>query len=133
MKFEVEAAKAVVRLNQNTPIYTEPNVKSRPIKQGQSGRFIDVTGSTRYFVQVKLKSGQLGYVLLKAVDLVRPTDKIFVLSHDAPVLSQPNHWGKKLSEVHRGHAVHIVGVALNYAKIKMRSGLEGFIPMTAVE
>lgn len=133
MKFEVEPAKAVLRLNQNTPIYTQPSIKSVPIKQAQSGRRITVTGSTHYFLQVKLRDGQTGYVLLKAADLVKPTDKIFVLTHDASVLNQPNRWSKKLADVHRGHAVHIVGIALNYAKIRMRSGLEGYIPMVALE
>lgn len=133
MKFEVEPAKAVLELRENTLIYTQPSIKSRPIKKGDQGKFVIVTGSTHYFVRAKLRDGQVGYVLLTAVDLVKPTDKIFVLTRDAPVLSQPNHWGKKLSEVHHGHAVHVVGVALNYAKIKMRSGLEGYIPMTALE
>jgi hypothetical protein len=133
MKFTVEPAKALLRLNENTPIYVEPNVKSRRIKEGQKGKFLVVTGSTRYFVRAKLKSGQTGYVLMKAVDLVTPTNKIFVLTRDAPVLSQPNHWGRKHAEVHRGHAVNVVGLALNYAKIRMRSGVEGYIPVTALE
>jgi hypothetical protein len=133
MKFTVEPARALLRLKQNTPIYVEPEVRSRHIKEGQKGKFLKVTGSTHYFVRARLKSGQTGYVLMKAVDLVRPTNDIFVLTRNAPVLSQPNHWGKKRAEVHRGHAVHVVGIALNYAKIRMRSGLEGYIPMTALE
>ena len=92
-----------------------------------------VTGSTRYFLRVRLRGGQTGYVLMKAVELVTPTDKLFVLTRNAPVLSQPNHWGKKRAEVHRGHAAHVIGLALNYAKIRMRSGLEGFIPISALE
>ncbi len=132
-KVEVEAAKARLRLKQDTPIYAEPSNKSRHIEQGQSGKFVVVTGSTHYFLRVKLKSGQDGYVLANAVDLVASADKIFMLTHDAPVLDAPNRWGKKLSEVHQGHAVHVVGVALNYMKIRMRSGLEGFIPITALE
>jgi hypothetical protein len=64
---------------------------------------------------------------------VKPTDKIFMLSHDAGVLEKPNRWAKKLAEVHHGHNVHVIGVSLNYAQIRMKSGLEGFIPMTAME
>lgn len=133
LKFTVEPAKALLRLKQNTPIYVEPDVKSRRIKEGQKGKFLRVTGSTHYFVRARLKDGKTGYVLMKAVDLVTPANKYFVLTRNAPVLSQPNHWGRKRSEVHRGHAVHVIGLALNYAKIRMRSGLEGFIPLSALE
>ena len=56
-----------------------------------------------------------------------------MLTHDAPVLDAPNHWGKKVSEVHQGHAVHVVGIALSYMKIRMKSGLEGYIPASALE
>lgn len=132
-KVEVEPAKARLRLKEDTPIYAEPSNKSRRLEQGQSGKFVAVTGTTHYFLRVKLRTGQDGYVLAKAVELVAPADKIFMLSHDAPVLDAPNRWGKKLSEVHQGHAVHVVGVALNFMKIRMRSGLEGFIPVSALE
>jgi hypothetical protein len=80
-----------------------------------------------------LKSGAAGFVPISAVELMRPQDKIMRLATDAAVLSQPNRYGKKLSEVHQGHDVHVIGVALNYVKIRMKSGLEGYIPMTAAE
>jgi hypothetical protein len=35
--------------------------------------------------------------------------------------------------VHQGHAVHVVGIALSYMKIRMKSGLEGYIPSSALE
>jgi hypothetical protein len=92
-----------------------------------------VTGSTHYFLRVRLMNGKEGYVLAEAVQLAAPADKLFMLTHDAPVLDAPNHWGKKLSEVHKGHAVHVVGIALSYMKIRMRSGLEGYIPSSALE
>lgn len=133
MKVEVEPAKARLKLKQNAPIYAEPSNKSRRLAEGQSGKYIVVTGTTRYFLRIKLKDGREGYVTASAADLVAPADKIFMLTHDAPVLDAPNRWGKKLSEVHQAHAVHVVGVALNYMKIRMRSGLEGFIPTTALE
>ena len=31
------------------------------------------------------------------------------------------------------HNVHVVGLSLDYMQIRMKSGLEGFIPMTALE
>jgi len=71
--------------------------------------------------------------MAEAVELATPADKLFTLTHNAPVLDAPNHWGKKVFEVHQGHAVHVVGVALSYMKIKMSSGLEGYIPSSALE
>ncbi|MGO9605980.1 MAG: hypothetical protein ACLQAT_21750 [Candidatus Binataceae bacterium] len=133
LKFEVEPAQARVKLLTDTPVLAEPSKSSKHIQTAQAGKMIYVTGSTHYFLQVGLKSGQTGYIEPSAVELVRPTDKIFALTSDAAVLDKPNRWGKKLSEVHKGHNVHIVGIALNYMKIKMKSGLEGFVPMGALE
>jgi hypothetical protein len=65
--------------------------------------------------------------------MVKPTDKFFQLTSDAAVRAEPNHWSAKLAEVHRGHDVHIIGMALSYMKIRMKSGLEGYIPTTALE
>ena len=74
-----------------------------------------------------------GYVQQKDAHMVKPTDKIFMLTKNAAVRADANKWSKKLSEVHRGHNVHVIGIALNYVKIRMKSGLEGYIPLTALE
>ncbi len=118
---------------QAAPVYSAPAKSSKHIEQLSPDKFVIVTGSTHYFLQVKLKTGQTGYIDPSAVDLVRPADKIFVLTHDAGVLEKPNRWAKKLGEVHQGRNVHVVGLSLNYMKIRMKSGLEGFIPITALE
>jgi hypothetical protein len=70
-------------------------------------------------------------VPISAVELTRSQDKILRLSADAAVLSQPNRYGKKLSEVHQGHDVHGIGMSMNYVKIRMKSGLEGYVPTSA--
>jgi hypothetical protein len=131
--FEVEPAHARVKLNNDTAVLVQPDKASKQIEQAQSGKFIDVTGSTRYFLQVKLKSGEAGYIDPAAVELVKPTDKIFTLTSDSAVLEKPNKWSKKVSEVHKGHNIHVIGVALDYTKIRMKSGLEGYVPMSALE
>ncbi len=130
---EIEPAQARLKVLQEAPVYSAPAKSSKHIDQLSPDRFVIVTGSTHYYLQVKLKSGQTGYIDPSAVELVKPTDKLFVLTHDAGVLEKPNRWAKKLSEVHRGRNVHVVGLALNYMKIRMKSGLEGFIPITALE
>jgi hypothetical protein len=128
-----EPAQARLILKQDTAIYAQPSNRSAQIEHGEKGKFIMVTGTTHYFLRVKLKSGQEGYIPADAVEVTTPADKLFMLTHDAPVLNAPNHWGKKVSEVHQGHAVHVVGVALSYMKIRMKSGLEGYIPASALE
>jgi hypothetical protein len=129
----VEPTHAMLKLKKDAWAYAGPETSSRTIERVRAGKFLDVTGSTHHYVQVKLKNGSIGYVPLSAVDLTRAEDKIMRLSTDAPVLSQPNRYGKKLSEVHQGHDVHVIGVSMNYVRIRMKSGLEGYIPMTAAE
>jgi hypothetical protein len=133
LKFEVEPAHALVKLVRDTPVLVEPAKWSKQLEPAHAGKLIDVTGSTHYFLQVKLKSGQIGYIDPAAAELVKPTDKIFTLTSDSPVLEKPNKWARKVSEVHKGHNVHVIGVALDYTQIRMKSGLEGYVPMTAME
>jgi hypothetical protein len=130
---EIEPAKARLKVLADSPVYVAPAKSSKHIEQLTRDKFVEVTGSTHYFLRVNLKNGQTGYIEPSAVELVRPADKVFVLTHDAAVVDKPNRWGKKLAEVHATHNVHVVGLSLDYMQIRMKSGLEGFIPMTALE
>jgi hypothetical protein len=130
---EIEPAEARLKVLQDSPVYAAPAKSSKHIETLTRDKFVNVTGSTHYFLQVKLKSGQTGYVEPSAVEMVKPADKVFMLTHNAGVLEKPNRWSRKLSEVHQGHNVHVIGLSLNYMQIRMKSGLEGFIPMTALE
>jgi hypothetical protein len=129
----VEPASAMLKLRKDSWAYARPTTSAPPVEQVHSGKFVKVTGTTRSYVQVKLKSGTTAYVPVSAVEMTRPADKVFQLTHDASVMSEPNRWGHKLAEVHRGHSVHVVGIALNYVKIKMKDGVEGYIPQTSLE
>jgi hypothetical protein len=129
----VEPTHAKLKLKKDAWAYSRPDGSSRTLERVHAGKFLDVTGSTHYYVQVKLKNGETGYVPLSAVELTRPSDKVMRLSTDAAVLSQPNRYGKRLAEVHQGHDVHVIGMSMNYVKIRMKSGLEGYIPMTSAE
>ena len=130
---EVEPAKARLKLLEDTWVYSAPSKKSKQLEHVTKDKYVNVTGSTHNYLQVKLKDGQTGYLDPAAVSLVAPTDKVFVLTHATPVLDQPNQFGKKLAEVHKTHNVHVVGLALNYMKIRMKNGLQGYIPITALE
>ena len=129
----LKPGKAMLKLKADDWAYSLPAKSSRHIERVQAGKFINVTGSTHYYLQVKLKSGATAYVPTSAVELARPTDKVFRLTKDAAVLSAPSHFGKKLAEVHNGHDVHVVGTSMNYLKIKMKDGLEGYVAMSALE
>jgi hypothetical protein len=131
--FDVEPADAVLKVIKVDWVYSEPAKTSKHLEQLQADKFIRVTGSTHYFLRVHLKNGETGYIEPASVDLLKPIDKVFHLSHNAAVLEKPNKWSKKLSEVHQGHDVHVIAISLGYAQIRMRSGLEGFIPLSAME
>lgn len=130
---QVEEAKGKLKLKEDSWAYSRPSKSSKRIEQVRAGKFLNVTGITSSYLRVQLKNGTTAYVPSSAVELASPTDKIFQLTSDAPVLSEPSHYGKKVSEVHKGHDVHVVGVSLNYMKIRMRDGVEGFIPTSALE
>jgi hypothetical protein len=130
---EVEPANARLKLVNDAWVLSTPAKNSKHLEQVHKDKFVVVTGSTHYFLQVKLKNGETGYLDPSAVELARPADKVFLLTHDAGVLDKPNRWGKKVADVHKGHNVHVVGLSLDYMKIKMKNGLEGYIPMTALE
>jgi hypothetical protein len=131
--FEVEPGDARVLIHNDTTAYLQPSRMSPVVEQLQAGKFIHVTGSTHYFLQAKLKNGSVVYVPADDAYLTVPADKIFRLTSDTPVLERPNKWAKQLAIVHQGHDVHVVGVALSYMKIQMKSGLEGYITTRALE
>jgi len=130
---DVEPATARLRVIHDGWIYAAPSKSSNKIEKATIGKFVDVTGSTKYYLQAKLKDGQTGYISPSDVELVKPTDNIFLLTQDAAVLDAPNRWAKKLAEVHRSHNVHVIGIALNYLRIRMKSGVTGYITVTAMQ
>jgi uncharacterized protein YgiM (DUF1202 family) len=130
---EVEAANARLQLREDSFVYSKPTKLSKAVERVHAPKFVHVTGATKDFVRVELKSGKTGFIPASVVQLVSPADKILVLTADSPVYSKPNRWGEIVAQVHRGHDVQIVGVSLEYVKIRMKSGVEGFIPLTALE
>lgn len=129
----VETGQAMLMLRTDGWAYNRPARSASHVERLQAGKYVRVTGATVHYLRVKLKSGATAYVPMTAVELARPTDKIFRLTRDTPVLSAPNHSSKRLAEVHDGHEVHVVGTSMNYLKIRMKDGLEGFIAVSALE
>jgi len=105
-----------------------------PKQSGEEvGKVLMVTGSTRDYLEVRLKSGIIGYVEPTAVELVKPADTSFMVTRDSPVYEKPNRFAKKVAEVVRGRPVKVTGVALDYVRIRLRSGVVGFLPMSALQ
>jgi hypothetical protein len=129
----VEPAQGHLRLVKNSYAYERPTSSSTRIEPVEAGKYVNVIGTSHYYAQVKLKNSEIAYVPLSSVALVSPTDKMFKLTADSPVLTAPNHWGSKIAEVHTGHDVHVVGIALNYMKIRMKDGKEGYISIRSLE
>ncbi len=132
-KGEVESGSGMLKLTENGWAYATPSKASSHVQAVHAGKFVNVTGTTAHYVRVKLKSGATAYVPMTAVELAKPTDKVFRLTKDTPVLSVPNQHGKKLAEVHATHDVQVIGISVNYMKIRMKDGLEGFIAINALE
>ncbi len=130
----VEPASARLKVKTaGAPIYARASRHSEQIDTLGADKFVQVTGSTRSWLQVQLKDGRVGYVDPSSVYMVTPYDKQFLLTADAAVRTAPNEFADKVAEVHRGRYIHVVGQALNYLKIRMKDGTEGYVPMTAAQ
>jgi hypothetical protein len=129
----VESAKGRLRVAHDSWVYAKPARKGAHLARLPAGRYVVVTGSTPSYVRIRTRDGASGFVPMSALALTAPADKVFVLTRNSPVLAAPNHLSRRLARVHKGHLVHVVGISLGYIKIRMRSGLEGFIPARALE
>lgn len=131
---QVEPANARLKVKAaGAPIFAKASTHTEQIGTLSADKFVQVTGSTKSFLQVQLKDGRMGYVEPSSVFMVTPYDKQFLLTADSPVFAAPNQFAQKLAQVHRGRYVHVIGQALSYLKIRMKDGTEGFVPMTAAQ
>jgi len=131
--FEVEPAAAKLKVIKTAWIYASPTTTDRKIEHVEAGTEVAVTGATRHWLRLKLHDGRTGFIEQSAVVMVKPADKLFVLTHNTPVRADPTRWGAPIAEVHQGHNVQVIGVALNYLKIKMRDGRVGYVADSAFE
>jgi hypothetical protein len=110
-----------------------PKANSAQVSQVHNGNYVIVTGLVPGYTQVHLtRLDRTAYVPNDALDLTTPASGFYPLISDAPVFDQPNRWSRRISEVHTGFLVHVIGVAPGYVKIVMRSGLEGYVSTKAV-
>lgn len=129
----LEPAQGRFKLVQDSWAYKSPSTDSDHLKEVYAGHQVIVTGSTRDFVQVRLKDGSTGYIPLAVVAAFHPAEKMLTVSSDAGVYAGPHLGNAKLAKVQRGQNVHVIGVELYYLKIRTDDGVEGFIPVGAVQ
>lgn len=130
---EVEPAQGRLKLNSDSPVLSAPAQGSRSVAQVHATKYVIVTGLTANYVRVQLRDGTVGYVPNEAVDLVKPADKVFSVIHNSPVYEKPSRYSRQVAEVHTPGRVQVTGIAPNYMKVRMRSGVEGFVPENAFE
>ena len=83
----IEPAEGHLKLTEDSPAYQRPSKSSKKVAEVHAGKFVNVTGTSREYAQVKLKTGETAYVPMTAIQLVTPTDKSFQLTSDAEVLA----------------------------------------------
>jgi tetratricopeptide (TPR) repeat protein len=64
---------------------------------------------------------------------MRDMNRKFLLTHDSPVYEAAQDTANVIAQVHRGKYVKVTGISGAWLRIQMRSGLVGFIPVTAAE
>jgi hypothetical protein len=130
----VEPANARLKVKTiGAPIYARASKRSEQIGTLSADKYVQVTGSTKSYLQVQLKDGRTAYIEPSSVYMVKPYDKQFLLTADSPVFSAPNEFSGKVAEVHRGKYIQVIGQALSYLKIRMKDGVEGYVPMSAAQ
>jgi hypothetical protein len=132
-KIPTEPIDVRLEITRDSWAFERPTQRSRRIKRIHAGKYVHVTALTPYYLRVELKNGTTAYVDPQVVKMLWPANKILMLADDSPVRERPNKWAKELAEVNKGHHVQVVGVAPGYVQIRMRSGLEGFIPYSVLE
>ncbi len=64
---------------------------------------------------------------------LKAIDKRFQLTHNSPVYEGPDVSSRVVGQVHRGKFVHITGIAGDWFRIQLKTGVVGFIPVSAAE
>lgn len=62
---------------------------------------------------------------------VKSVDRKFLVTHDSPVFQTPDSGSAVVAKVHRSGYVRVTGISGDWLRIKMRSGVVGFIPLKA--
>ncbi|HZP45160.1 MAG TPA: tetratricopeptide repeat protein [Candidatus Binataceae bacterium] len=64
---------------------------------------------------------------------IRILDKKFLLTHDSPVFEAPSNGSPVVAQVHHGRLVHVTGITGDWLRVRLKTGVVGFIPTNAAE
>ncbi|HEY2664200.1 MAG TPA: tetratricopeptide repeat protein [Candidatus Binataceae bacterium] len=64
---------------------------------------------------------------------IKAVNKKFLLTHDSDVHSNPDGSSAVVANVHRRKYVHVIGIAGDWLQVKLKTGVVGFIPISAAE
>jgi tetratricopeptide (TPR) repeat protein len=64
---------------------------------------------------------------------VKDIEKRFKLTRDSPLYQSPGTDSPVVGQVHRGKFVHITGIAGDWFRVQLKTGVVGFIPLSAAE
>jgi Tfp pilus assembly protein PilF len=64
---------------------------------------------------------------------LRVIDKKFLLTHDSPVYQSTATNSPVVAQVHHGRLVHVTGISGDWLRVRLKTGVVGFIPTSAAE
>ncbi|HTQ24750.1 MAG TPA: tetratricopeptide repeat protein [Candidatus Binataceae bacterium] len=64
---------------------------------------------------------------------LKPIDRKFKLTKNSPVYQAADGSTSVVGQVHRGHFVHVTGIAGDWLQVTLRNGTVGYIPVAAAE
>lgn len=64
---------------------------------------------------------------------IKPLNKLFLLTKNSPVYTNPDSTSSTVGQVRRKKYVHVTGITGDYLQIKLKNGTVGFIPVSAAE
>lgn len=64
---------------------------------------------------------------------IKPLNKLFLLTKNSPVYQNPDETSAVVAQVRANKYVHVIGIAGNYLQVRLKTGVIGFIPISAAE
>jgi tetratricopeptide (TPR) repeat protein len=64
---------------------------------------------------------------------MKAVNKKFLLTHDSEVYDNPDSSSAVVAHVHKRKFVHVVGITGDWLQVKLKTGVVGFIPISAAE
>ena len=70
---------------------------------------------------------------VQAAPKIKTVNKRLLLTHDSSVHNSPDDSSSVVAQVHRHKYVHVIGITGDWLQVKLKTGVVGFIPISAAE